>query len=116
MPAFLKALGSILSQRQAITLAALMVVSIVSGFLQWGIVAHVSRLRPLSDVSTRLLPFGLGSWHIGMLRRSWYPVAALPLRRWVILTYGISMACVVVAFVLIVSWVVVSRPPHSVLP
>jgi hypothetical protein len=85
-------------------------ISVLAGFVHWGIVAHVSRLRS-RDVFVRLFPFGVGFWSIGMLRRSWYPDDALQLRKGALVAYGISVACGAIVFGLLVVWVILAPAP-----
>lgn len=99
-------LGFQLSFSQAVTTIALLSVGVVSGLVHWVIVARVSRLRAGAGIGDRLLPFGFGDWHVGVLRRSWYPEVALPLRRWALLTYAFSVTAVFAVAVLLMVWVV----------
>ena len=93
-----------LSKGQWIIAGVLMAIALIAGFVNFAVLAHVSRMRPGSRISNRLLPFGLGAWHIGMLRRDWYPEDALPLRRWALGSYAISMACLIILGGLMASW------------
>jgi hypothetical protein len=90
-------LGFQLPAWKATIVIALMAIAIIAGLVHWAILARVSRLRAGSGLADRLAPFGFGSWHIGVLHRSWYPDEALTLRRWVLLTYMISLGGVLVA-------------------
>lgn len=99
-----------LSARQAVVVGVFVGVSVLAGFIHWGILAHVSRLRT-GDVFVRLFPFGIGFWSIAMLRRSWYPVDALPLRTRALVAYGISVVCGMVVFALLVAWVILDPAP-----
>ena len=99
-------LGLQLPAWQATIVIVLLSIAIVAGLVHWLIVARVSRIRAGSGLADRLLPFGFGSWHIGVLRQSWYPDDALPLRRWVLLTYAIGLGGVLVAGGLLMMWVV----------
>jgi hypothetical protein len=95
-----------LTVRQATVIVVLVAVSFIAGYVHWAIVARVSRLRAGSRLGNRLAPYGVGGWHLGVLRRSWYPAEALSLRRWALLTYAISMGALVVAWGLMMIWVV----------
>jgi hypothetical protein len=99
-------LGIPLAAWQGIVIYSLLATAIIVGFIHWAIVARISRSRQGSSFPDRLLPFGFGLWHLGVLRRSWYPASALPQRRWVVLTYAVSLGCVIAAFGLLMSWAV----------
>src|SRR5215204_3401350 len=89
---------------QASVVVSLLAVSVVAALIHWAIVAHVSRLRPGNSIWKRMPPFGLNGWHIGVLRRSWYPNQALPLRRWVVLTYVINVGSIFAVVLLMAVW------------
>ena len=77
----------------------------IAGLIHWTIVSRSSRYRPDASASTRLLPFGVGSWHLGVLRRSWFPENAGAQHRWAVMTYSISVGAGMVVFLLLVNWV-----------
>jgi hypothetical protein len=91
---------------QGVIVTALLAAAFIAGLVHWAVVAVASRRRKGSGLTDRLAPFGLGGWHIGVLRRSWYPPEALPLRRWVVLTYIVNMAALVIAAALLIAWVI----------
>jgi hypothetical protein len=91
---------------QVSILVGLLSIDVVAALVHLAIVAYVSRLRPGASAWNRMAPFGFGSWHIGVLRRSWYPNEATHLRRWVLLTWVISMGSLLAVWLLIGIWVV----------
>ncbi|SRR6266567_3302262 len=99
-------LGFQLPMWPAAIVIVLLTVAIAAGAVHWAIVARISGLRAGSGPADRLLPFGLGDWHIGVLRRSWYPDEAVSLRRWVVLTYAVGMGALIVAAGLLIIWVI----------
>ncbi|MGH7650647.1 MAG: hypothetical protein ACREMS_02275 [Gemmatimonadaceae bacterium] len=102
----MNAFGFQLTAGQATVITTVLCSAVLVGLAHWLIVARVSRTRNGSGLADRLLPFGFGSWHIGVLRRSWYPDDALPLRRWVLITYWFSLGGVLLVAALLMIWVV----------
>ena len=91
---------------QGVIVTALLAAALIAGLVHWAVVAEASRRRRGSGLTDRLAPFGFGGWHIGVLRRSWYPPEALPLRRWVVFTYIVNMAVLLIAAALLIAWVI----------
>jgi hypothetical protein len=93
-----------LSGWRAAAMATLFGISFISNFVHWGIVVRASRLREESGLEERLLPYGFGDWHLGMLLRSWYPTEAKRLYVWALVSYVVAMAALLVAGVLLIVW------------
>jgi hypothetical protein len=91
---------------QALVIAVLIGVMFASGLTHWTIVARASRMKAGSGIGDRILPFGFGDWHIGMLRRSWYPAGARQLYKWALAAYLVALAALVLATGLLIAWVV----------
>jgi hypothetical protein len=92
---------------QAWVIGILLGLLFVAGLAHWVMVARASRLKGEGE-GGRLFPFGFASWHIGMLRRSWYPAAAQQLYKWSLIAYITAMAALLVAGALLLLWVILA--------
>jgi hypothetical protein len=101
-------LGLRLNPIQALIIAVLLGVLFVAGFSHWMVVARASRLKDDDGGGGRLFPFGFGSWHIGMLRRSWYPAGAQQLYKWSLIAYITAMTALLLIGGLLLWWVVLA--------
>ena len=91
---------------RAVVLGCLLALGLISGAVHWAVVARVSRLRSRS-MNERLLPYGFGVWHLGVLRRSWYPSEAKHLYLWGLASYVTAIVALLGTGALLVAWFVI---------
>lgn len=91
---------------QVASLAVLWFIAIGSGAIHWLLLHKATRSRAGGVTASRPFRWGFGIWHIGMLRRSWYPDDGRIYYGRIMASYLIGLSAMVVAFGLLVRWLV----------
>lgn len=95
-----------LSTAQLASLAVLWSIAIVSATIHWSLLHKATRSRAGGLTSARPFRWGFGIWHIGMLRRSWYPDDGRIYYARILASYLVGLSATLAAFGLLVRWLV----------
>lgn len=93
-----------LSRVQMALLLVLWAIAIVASQVHWFFINKATRSRLSTGVGGRSFYWFFGLWHIGMLRRSWYPIDGRQYYGRIIASYAVGASAMLAAFVLFVLW------------